>query len=137
MYQVLTEEVYDSKEISELLQGKGGFTVREDMTGRTKREDAIAFKLSISVEQLKPGSERYIEDVDCINELMEEADKRLKKALEELSTKELSMQGLLWSNYAYTYNEVDHEILLVAAVMGIEKGRRKLPDVMKRLLSQV
>jgi hypothetical protein len=49
----------------------------------------------------------------------------------------LRLKFAIQKSYAYTYDEVKNEILLVSGIMHISNGRRKLPDVMKRLLSQV
>lgn len=132
MYQMLGDEVYDSQEVSRQIQEGTIFRVREDMSRRTKRDDAIAFKLSIAVKELDQNSTRYIEEEETIDELMRLADQRCRMQVEKLSLKEIC-----WEVYAYRYDEVENEILLVAAMMSRLNARRKLPDVMRRLLTQI
>lgn len=132
MYQMLADTVYDSEEILKLIEGSTSFTVKEDMTKRTKREDALAYKLSITAEKLDPDAGKYIEDEEKINLLMEKSDELLKSELDNLK-----LEFTIIQSYSYTYDEVTNEILSVMAIMHLQNGRRKLPDVIKRLLSQV
>ena len=53
MYQILGDEVYDSQDIAKKIEQYTSFTVREDMSKRTKRDDALAFKLSIPSENTR------------------------------------------------------------------------------------
>lgn len=132
MYQMLADTVYDSEEILKLIESSTSFTVKEDMTKRTKREDALAYKLSITAEKLDPDAGKYIEDEEKINLLMEKSDELLKSELNNLK-----LEFTIIQSYSYTYDEVTNEILSVMAIMHLQNGRRKLPDVIKRLLSQV
>ena len=132
MYQILGDEVYDSQDIAKKIEQYTSFTVREDMSKRTKRDDALAFKLSIPVKILDPTAKDYIEDDTEINQLMVLADEMSNSQMENLGLK-----FAIQKSYAYKYDEVKNEILLVSGIMHISNGRRKLPDVMKRLLSQV
>ncbi|MDO4720185.1 MAG: hypothetical protein Q4A78_05945 [Peptostreptococcaceae bacterium] len=131
MYQLLEDQVYDSREIAAKIESGTPFALREDMTKRTKRDDALAFKLAISVDALREAP-RYIEEEELIDKLMNLADAKAKEALEKMK-----VGSVVWDSYAYRYDEVRHEILVVAALMGVSNARRKLPDLMKRLLSQV
>ena len=132
MYQILGEEIFDSEEIGQKIKSFTSFTVREDMSKRTKRDDALAYKLSIPVKKLNPGAKYYIEDEQEINNLMKLADEIGHAQMENLELK-----YVIQKTYAYNYDEVKNEILLVHCIMNISNGRRKLPDVIKRLLSQV
>ncbi len=132
MYQVLGDEVYDSQDIARKIEQYTSFRVKEDMSKRTKRDDALAFKLSIPVKKLDPSARDYIEDEKEINKLMILADELSNSQMENLGLKHVIQKC-----YAYTYDEVKNEILLVNGIMHLSNGRRKLPDVIKRLLSQV
>ncbi len=132
MYQILGDEVYDSVEIAKKIEAYTSFKVREDMSKRTKRDDALAFKLSIPVSKLKPGAKEYLDDENEINNLMKLADEISHAQMENLELK-----YVIQKTYAYTYDEVENQILLVTGIMHLSNGRRKLPDVIKRLLSQV
>lgn len=132
MYQMLADTVYDSEEIAKLIGSSTSFTVKEDMTKRTKREDALAYKLAIKADELDEDAGKYIEDEEKINLLMEKSDELLKRELDDLK-----LEYTIIQSYSYTYDEVTNEILSVMAVMHLQNGRRKLPDVIKRLLSQV
>lgn len=133
MYQLIGDQVYDSNEIREEIEQKTSFVVLEDMTARTKREDALAFKVSIAAEQLREGLPRYIEEETLMDELMTLADTKIRSELLQVSPQDETA----WASYAYTYDEVEHAIILVIGMMGRENAGRKLPDVMKRLLTQV
>lgn len=132
MYQLIGNEVFDSAELWKEVEEKTSFTVLEDMSKRTKREDAIAFKVAIAVEELKENMPRYIEDTELMDELMCLADEKIRCQLKKVC----SQEGI-WASYAYTYDEVEHQVLLVIGMMSRENAARKLPDVMKRLLTQV
>lgn len=132
MYQMLGDTVYDSEEIAKVIESSTDFTVKEDMTKRTKREDALAYKLSIKAEKLDPDAGKYLEDEEQINLLMEKSDELLKQQLDSLK-----LEFTIIQSYSYTYDEVTNEILSVMGIMHLQNGRRKLPDVIKRLLSQV
>lgn len=132
MYQMLGDIMYDTKEMSIMIESSTSFKVKEDMSQRTKREDALGFKLSIPAEKLDENVGKYIEDEEQISLLMEKCDELLKDELEKMRP-----EFTITQSYAYTYDEVTNEILAVAAFMHLQNGRRKLPDVLKRLLSQV
>ncbi len=132
MYQILGNEVYDSKDIAKKIEETTDFTVREDMSKRTKRDDAIAFKLSIPVKILNSTAKDYIEDDEEINKFMILADE-----LSGVQMGKLGLDFVTQQSYAYAYDEVKNEILLVMGIMHISNGRRKLPDIIKRLLTQI
>lgn len=132
MYQLIGDEVCDSAELWKEIEKKTSFTILEDMSKRTKRDDAVAFKVAIAVESLKENMPRYIEDAELMDELMCLADEKIR-----LQLKEIRSQEGVWASYAYTYDEVEHRVLLVIGMMGRDNAARKLPDVMKRLLTQV
>ena len=52
MYIVFGNEIVDSNEIKLLIEENSEFRVDKDMTKGTKREDAVAFQVSISIDEL-------------------------------------------------------------------------------------
>ncbi len=132
MYQMLGDIVFDSEEIAKRIESSTSFKVKEDMSQRTKREDALAFKLAIAAEKLDENVGKYIEDEEEISLIMKKCDELLIEQLEKIRPEFTIIQS-----YSYTYDEVTNEIMAVVALMHLQNGRRKLPDVLKRLLSQV
>lgn len=131
MYQLIEEKVFDSGEIAKEIGQNTPLRVCEDMTKRTKRDDALAFKLAVAPDLLAEVPRR-IEEEELIDSLMRLADEKAREVLGGVAAAE----GI-WDCYAYRYDEVEHEILLVAAFMGNSNAGRKLPDVIRRLLTQV
>lgn len=132
MYQLLGDQVFDSEEIGKLIADSTVFKLREDMSKRTKREDALAYKLSIGVKELNPDSKDFYNDENEIDEFMTLADELAKAELEKVN-----LEFTIKSHYAYSYDEVENEVLIIVAIMHVQNGRRKIQDVLKRLMSQV
>lgn len=132
MYQLLGDQVFDSKEVGQSIEAKTVFTVREDMTKRTKREDALAYKVSIGVKELNPNGKDFYDDENEIDELLVLADELSKSEFEKVS-----IENTLKSHYSYSYDEVKNEVLIIVVIMDLSNGRRKIQDVLKRLMSQV
>ena len=52
MYIVFGNEIIDSSEIKTAIEENSSFIVEKDMTKGTKREDALAYQMSISINEL-------------------------------------------------------------------------------------
>ena len=60
MYIIFGEEIVDSDEIREIIEKNSNFTVDRDMCKGTKREDIVAYQLSIPVNILNENlAENY------------------------------------------------------------------------------
>ena len=52
MYIVFGNEIIDSSEIKMAIEDNSNFIVEKDMTKGTKREDTLAYQISISINEL-------------------------------------------------------------------------------------
>jgi hypothetical protein len=135
MYIVFGNEIIDSGEIKIAIEENSSFIVEKDMTKGTKREDALAYQISISINELNEIiKESYqIEDLeseDLFDEYMTLSDE-LAMQLEEIMPEEVIMNAR-----AYKWDNSDDTIKVVIAMGHIELGELKLSDITKRLLSQ-
>jgi hypothetical protein len=135
MYIVFGNEIIDSSEIKIAIEENSSFIVEKDMTKGTKREDALAYQISISINELNEIiKESYqIEDLeseDLFDEYMTLSDE-LAMQLEEIMPEEVIMNAR-----AYKWDNSDDSIKVVIAMGHIELGELKLSDITKRLLSQ-
>ena len=53
MYIVFGDEIVDSQEIISIIEENSDFVVENDLTKSTKREDTLAYKLSIDINLLE------------------------------------------------------------------------------------
>lgn len=135
MYIVFGNEIVDSSEIKDMIEENSEFIVEKDMTKGTKREDTLAYQISISINELNEMiKENYeieeLDNEDLFNEYMTLADE-LAMELEEIMPDEVIMNAR-----AYKWDNSDDRIKVVIAMSHIELGELKLSDITKRLLSQ-
>ncbi|WP_042278419.1 hypothetical protein [Faecalimicrobium dakarense] len=136
MYIVFGNEIIDSSEIKVVIEENSEFIVEKDMTKGSKREDTLAYQISISIDELNEIiKENYelddIEQEDLFDEYMILADE-LAMELEELMPEDVIMNAR-----AYKWDNSDDTIKIVIAMAHEELGELKLSDITKRLLSQV
>ena len=53
MYIIFDEQIIDSEEIKNLIEEKSNFKVEKDMCKATKREDVLAYLLTLDVDLIK------------------------------------------------------------------------------------
>lgn len=141
MYVLFGNNVVDSKDVKETIEANSEFKVVKDMSKGSKREDTLAFNLSIRVDIL---NEIMKEDEDISDlqgeELTEDDlfDEYLSLA-EELATdlEDFVPEGSILDVRAYKWDKSDNDIKLVIAIAHEEMGERKLQSVMKTLVTQV
>ena len=136
MYVIFGTEIVDSEELKDIITSNSDFIVEKDMSKATKREDVIAYQLSISIDTLKQYiKEDYeiesIEDEELFDELMTMADE-VAMELEEVMPPESIVNAR-----AYKWDNSDDAIKVIIAICNEELGELKLSDVIKRLLSQI
>ncbi|MCM8710278.1 hypothetical protein M2651_04460 [Clostridium sp. SYSU_GA19001] len=141
MYVLFGNNVVDSNEMKVKIEANSEFKVVKDMSKGSKREDILAYNLSIGIDILKD----ILEDGDDINELGDAElteddlfDEYLTLA-EELATEleEVVPEGAMIDIRAYKWDKSDNDIKLVVAIAHEELGESKLKNVMKTLLKQV
>lgn len=136
MYVVFGNQIVDSEEIRDSIEANSGFEVIKDMSKGTKREDVVAFNISINIDNLNNIiKEEYdmeeLDEEELFDEYMTFADD-LAMQLEEYMPEESLLEAR-----AYKWDHSDNDIKLVIAVCNEELGETKLRDVTKRLLTQV
>ena len=136
MYVIFGTEIVDSEEIKEIIRENSDFIVEKDMSKATKREDIVAYQLSISIDTLKQYVEEdfeldQVEDEELFDELMTMADETAME-LEEVMPPESIVNAR-----AYKRDNSDEAIKVIIAICNEEVGELKLSDVTKRLLSQI
>lgn len=141
MYVLFGNNVVDSKDMKEIIEKESDFKVVKDMSKGSKREDILAFNLSVSIDILNEIME---EDQELTEEeragLTEDElfDEYLSLA-EEVATEleEIAPEGALIDIRAYKWDKSDNDIKLVVAIAFEEIGEAKLGNVMRTLVTQV
>ena len=131
MYVIFGTEIVDSEELKDIITSNSDFIVEKDMSKATKREDVVAYQLSISIDTLKQYiKEDYeiesIEDEELFDELMTMADE-VAMELEEVMPPESIVNAR-----AYKWDNSDDAIKVIIAICNEELGELKLSDVIKR-----
>lgn len=136
MYIVFGNNIVDSKEIKELIEANTKFKVVKDMSKGSKREDILAFNLSININIL---NEITKEEYNIVELTEEELFEEYLTLAEELAAdiEEHIPEEANFDIKAYKWDQSDNDIKLIMAIAHEELGESKLRDVMKRLVKQV
>lgn len=135
MYIIFDEQIIDSEEIKDLIEAKSNFKVEKDMCKATKREDVLAYLLTLDVDLIKKEiEEEYdlngMEMDDLFEEYMQIAEEKAME-LEDL----MPMYSIMEAR-SYKWDMSENKIKTVMAVAHTDLGTLKLSDVVKRLLSE-
>ncbi len=136
MYVAFGRKVVDTEEVKNEIENNTEFKIIKDMSKGTKREDTIAFNLSIDIDTLNG----IIEDDYSIEGLNEdELFEEYISLSEELATdmEDILPEEAIMDMKAYKWEPSDNDIKLVIAVTHEDTGEGKLKDVMRRLLTQL
>lgn len=137
MYVQFNNDIVDSNDIKKIIEENTEFKVVKDMSKGSKREDILAYNLSV--------------DISTLIELMEEEDLNLKELSEdELFEEYLSLaeeigmdieehvpEGAILDIKAYKWDQSDNGIKLIITMAPEDIGEVKLRDIMRRLITQV
>lgn len=137
MYVAFGNEVVDSTEFKKKIENETDFKVLKDMSKGSKREDILAYNLSLSVDILK---EMVVEQGYNIEDLSEDElfDEYLTMAEDlALDLEELINDDSIVDIKAYKWDESYNDIRLVAVFASYELPDVKVRDIMRRLLTQV
>lgn len=141
MYTIIGMEVVDSEEIKSSINENSIFEVETDMTKATKREDVLAYKLKVNIEELdkilnkEENVENNVQKSKNEEELFEiymNTTEKLALSLEKIMPKYTIMKCR-----SYKFDLSENCIKIVIAISHTDLGLIKLTDVLKRLLSQV
>ncbi|MDZ7548368.1 hypothetical protein, partial [Clostridium perfringens] len=131
MYVAFGRKVVDTEEVKNEIENNTEFKIIKDMSKGTKREDTIAFNLSIDIDTLNG----IIEDDYSIEGLNEdELFEEYISLSEELATdmEDVLPEEAIMDMKAYKWDPSDNDIKLVIAVTHEDTGEGKLKDVMRR-----
>jgi hypothetical protein len=136
VYVIFGTEIVDSEELKDIIISNSDFVVEKDLSKGTKREDVVAYQVSISIDTLKKYIEEdygldEVEDEELFDELMSMADEAAME-LEEVMPPESILNAR-----AYKWDNSDNAIKVIISICNEELGELKLSDVTKRLLTQV
>lgn len=136
MYIAFGNEIIDSKDMKEKIEKNTEFRVIKDMSKGSKREDILAFNLSITIDTL---NKKMVEEskVNVLNEdkLFEEYLNSAEKIAACIG--KYTPAKAIVDIKAYKWEPSDNDIKLVIAIAHEEIGKLKLRDIIKRLLTQV
>ena len=130
MYIVFGNEIIDSSEIKDIIENNSDFNVEKDLTKGSKREDTLAYQISIDVALLNEVIKESYEE-ELFDEYMTLSDE-LAMELEEYMPEDIIINAR-----AYKWDNSDNTIKLVLAMAHLELGELKLSDITRRLLTQV
>ena len=136
MYIIFGEEIVDSEEIKDLIEDNSDFKVDRDMCKGTKREDVVAYQLSIDVSLL---NEEISKDYD-LNEMNDEELFEEYINLSEEMALELQdnmPKHSLVNAISYKWDNSANVIKTVFTMAYIGLGQLKLNDVSRRLLNEL
>lgn len=136
MYIIIGNEIVDSEELKVTIDKNSKFRVEKDLSKSTKREDVIAYQLSIDLNYLDSIiSEQYdsvnLSDEEKFDEYMTLSDE-LALDLEEFMPKYTIINAR-----AYKLDEVDGVVKIILAIAYSDLGHLKLSDVVKRVSRQI
>ena len=136
MYVEFNSEIVGSEDIKDIIEKNTEFKVLKDMSKGSKREDILAFNLSV--------------DVNTLNELMEEECDLSELTEDELFEEYLSLaeeiamdieeyvpEGAIMDIKSYKWDKSDNAIKLIIIIAPENIYEVKLRDVMRRLITQV
>lgn len=136
MYIAFGNRVVDSNDFKNIIEENTEFKVIKDMSKGSKREDIVAFNLSISIDDLNE------EIKDSVNILEIDEDSLFEEYI--ASTEEIGFEleeylpeDSIMEFKSYKWDPSDNDVKAVITISNEDFGQRKLKDVMKRLLTQV
>ena len=126
----------DNFKDQKIIENNSDFNVEKDLTKGSKREDTLAYQISIDVALLNEViKESYeldsIDEEELFDEYMTLSDE-LAMELEEYMPEDVIINAR-----AYKWDNSDNTIKLVLAMAHLELGELKLSDITRRLLTQV
>ncbi len=136
MYIAFGNRVVDSEDFKKVIEENTEFKVIKDMSKGSKREDIVAFNLSLSIdllnEELKEDFNLAELDEDTLFEEYMALTEEIGFEIEEYLDEDAIMQFR-----AYKLDPSDNDIKAVVVIAQEELGMGKVKDVLRRALTQV
>ena len=140
MYIAFGNRVVDSMDMKKLIEDNTEFKVIKDMSKGSKREDIVAFNLSMNIDLLNEELNEELSEEFNLSELDEDILFEEYMALTEeiaVEIEEFLDDDVIMNFAAYKMDSSDNDIKAVIVIAQEELGMPKVKDVMKRLLTQV
>ncbi|HBI91360.1 MAG TPA: hypothetical protein DDY58_02360 [Terrisporobacter glycolicus] len=136
MYIIFGEEIVDSEEIKKIIEENSNFKVDRDMCKGTKREDVVAYQLSIPVKVL---NEKLDKDYDLDEMSEEDLFEEYINLSEEMSIalQDFMPKHSLVNSISYKWDNSSDVVKTVFTMAYIGLGQLKLNDVSRRLLNEL
>jgi hypothetical protein len=136
MYVEFNSEIVGSEDIKNIIEKNTEFKVVKDMSKGTKREDTLAFNLSVGVNTLNDLME---EECDLTELTEDELFEEYLSLAEEIAMdiEEYVPEGAIMDIKAYKWDKSDNAIKLIIIIAPEDLFEVKLRDVMKKLTTQV
>ena len=132
MYVLFREDLISSDDIREQIEDKTLFRVETDLTKATKREDVMAFKLSIPTKDLEDKVPFNWEDDELVDEFFSKSQALTKDFLGFFP------KYTIQASSAYKWDELEDRIYLRVVIANIDIKMKKLElDILKRMMKQV
>ncbi|MDB0440452.1 hypothetical protein ACTPDI_20135 [Clostridioides difficile] len=136
MYIIIGNEIVDSEELKIIIDKNSKFKVEKDLSKSTKREDIIAYQLSINLDYLDAIISEQDDDINLSDE--EKFDEYMTLSDElALDLEELMPKYTIINARAYKLDEVEGVVKIILVIAYADLGHLKLSDVIKRLLRQI
>jgi len=136
MYVEFNNEMVESNEIKDTVNKNTEFKVVKDMSKGSKRDDILAFNLSIEINTLNELMEgEYNLDDLTEDELFEEY---LSLAEEiAMDIEEYVPEGAILDIKSYKWDKSDNCIKIIIIIATEDTTELKLKDIMRKLITQV
>jgi len=136
MYIAFGNKIVDSTEIKEKIEANTEMKIIKDMSKGSKREDIIAYNISIDLDVL---NDEIKDTCDLAGLTDDELFEEYVALAEEVAIgiEDYLPEEAIIEIRTYKWEPSDNDIKLVVAIAHDELGEVKLRDIIKRLLTQV
>lgn len=136
MYIVFGDEIIDSNDIKDIIENNSDFSVEKDLTKGTKREDTLAYQMSISINLLNEIIKEEYELEDLDEEVLFDEYMILSEEL-AIELEKYMPENVIMNARSYKWDNSENTIKLVLVMSHLQLGQLKLSDISRRLLTQV
>ncbi|MGL5085719.1 MAG: hypothetical protein ACRC68_08405 [Clostridium sp.] len=136
MYVAFGNKIVDSTEIKDKIEANTEMKIIKDMSKGSKRDDIIAYNISIDLDILNAE----IKDTCNLDDLSEDELFEEYVAIAEevaIEIEEYLPEEAIIEIRTYKWEPSDNDVKMVVAIAHDELGEVKLRDIIKRLLTQV
>lgn len=135
-YVNIGDKIYDSQEILGKIKEEFGFKEVKDLTGGSKRDDTLVYKIILDAEVLKNEIEvdldiEGIEDDEMVEELMTSSDEHV------MLIEDIIPEEFIGYAYTYKYDSDMKEVKSIFVAIDETKGESKLKEITERILKSV